>query len=1724
MSTSIIWRCAPQKLLALLVAGTWIAARPAAAQSYGLPARAPFGAYLNGKLPATNPGSGAWSTENAFPHLTFQNPIKILPQPGSNRLWVIGREGHVYSFVNDSNTTQQTLVLDLSAQTQGRGDCGLLGIAFHPDFGKAGSPNRNYVFLYYNFSPAPETGGGIPSYVSSFNRLSRFTLPDGATTIDRSSEFVLINQFDRHALHNGGDMYFGPDGFLYLTNGDEGSYNDEFDNAQRIDRGLFSGVLRIDVDRDASRSHPIRRQPQGAAPPPGWPDSFSQGYFIPNDNPWLDPSGSVLEEFYAIGLRSPHRMSYDAVSGQTFIGDLGQDAVEEIDLLAKGANYQWPFREGNAPAAKSPPDVIRGTSTPPLYDYNHATGHTCVIGGFVYRGADYAAELGGKYIFGDNISGAIWSMVWDQGEPRVTQLTSANAADRYLSGFGFDQRNELYLMTVGSGGRILKFTRPVPPPQPPATLSATGVFADLAMLTPSAGVIPYDVNAPFWSDGAVKRRWIALPNNGNPFDAADTIAFASTGAWQFPAGTVFIKHFELPIDARNPMQMRRLETRLLVRDSSGGTYGVTYRWRADQSDADLLPNALTEDITITDADGTTRAQPWDYPSRDNCQTCHTPAAGGVLGVKTAQLNGSFLYPSTGIADNQLRTWAKIGMFSNPPPEASIVSLPKLVGLGDTSASLEVRVRSYLDTNCAQCHRPGGARGLWDGRFETPLAQQGIVNGPVLNALGLPGAWVIAPGRRDRSIAYLRLHALDGTKMPFLAKNVIHTAAVDLLGEWIDQFATGPLPASWTLSDIGAPALAGRASSASGTFLITGSGADISNATDQFFFASRSITGDGEILARVVDQANTNDWAKAGVMFRESSDPGARHAMVVLTPVNGTAFQWRADPGEISLHAGAPSNVPPNNWVRLVRRGGSFYAYRSSDGIDWHAIGSASIPMASTVEVGLAVTSHDNFSLSTATFDNVQINAGETLPPPSVVLALPGGTTYTAPANIALATNIAANGNAIAKVQFLNGATLIGESTAAPFTFTWEEVTAGTYSLFARVITAIGTQADSPAVSVSVAGPPPVTVPAPWISRDIGGPSLAGSASYLAGVYVVNGSGADISNGSDQFHYVWQQFAGDGEITARVVNQTNTNDWAKAGVMFRETLEAGSRHAMVVLTPVNGTAFQWRVHPNEISLHAGAASNVPPNNWLRLVRSGDTFTAYRSADGITWRAIGTANIPMAATVAAGLAVTSHDNTALSTATFDNVQITSGGTLPPAGVALALPGGTTYTAPANIALAASVTANGNPIAKVQFRNGQTVIGESTAAPFGFTWQNVAAGIYSLSARVITATGAASDSNAVSVTVSGTPSITVPAPWSGQDIGGPSLAGSANYQGGVYTVAGSGADISNASDQFQYVWQPFIGDGEFIARVTSQTNTNDWAKAGVMFRETLQPNSRHAMMVLTPVNGTAFQFRALTGDVGGHIGANAFPAPNNWLRLVRNGDLFAGYRSADGVSWTQVGSVQIPMATVITAGLAVSSHTNTLVSTAKFDDVRVLPSTLPEPWAGLDIGSPALTDVERFADGTYTIAGGGHEISGGGDQFHFVSKTMTGDGEVVARVTSQAKTAPLARAGVMIRESLQPSARNIAMLLTPRGFAFQTRVAPARTTTRKLAASNPTPNNWVRLVRQGRRITAYHSADGSKWRLLGSATMSLPATIHVGFAVSAGNNRKIGMATFDNVQIKP
>jgi uncharacterized repeat protein (TIGR03806 family) len=327
----------------------------------------------------------------------------------------------------------------------------------------------------------------------------------------------------------------------------------------------------------------------------------------------------------------------------------------------------------------------------------------------------------------------------------------------------------------------------------PQLLSQTGAFSDTRNLVIARGLIPYDIVVPFWSDGAAKSRWVAVPN--------EKVKYSPTGDWIFPKGTVFVKTFELQDDAGNPGIKRRLETRLLVCDSAGGVYGVVYKWRLDNSDADLISTSRTEEIAIRTAAGEVRKQTWYYPSRPDCLACHNANTSGVLGVKARQMNRSFTYPP-GVTDNQLRAWNHAGLFTPEVNDADLATLPTLAAADDAARTVQDRARSYLDANCSQCHRPGGTVAYFDARYDTPLERQGLIDGPVLIDQGIDRPRVISPHDTWRSIIYMRVNTVDDIKMPPIARETVDQEGVKLLQDWITSLPGRPVLDPPTMSPQG----------------------------------------------------------------------------------------------------------------------------------------------------------------------------------------------------------------------------------------------------------------------------------------------------------------------------------------------------------------------------------------------------------------------------------------------------------------------------------------------------------------------------------------------------------------------------------------------------------------------------------------------------------------------------------------------------------------------------------------------------------------------------------------------------------------------------------------------------------------------------------------------------------------------------------------------------------
>ena len=759
------------------------------------------------------------------------------------------------------------------------------------------------------------------------------------------------------------------------------------------------------------------------------------------------------------------------------------------------------------------------------------------------------------------------------------------------------------------------------------------------------------------------------------------------------------------------------------------------------------------------------------------------------------------------------------------------------------------------------------------------------------------------------------------------KVYLSTFSNQLLVYGLNPPAAGNLPAPWSSQDIGSVGVAGSDSYLNGSFLMNGSGGDIWGAADAFNFVYQPLAGDGQIVARLASLQNTNSYAKGGVMIRETLAANSRHAMMDITPANGSEFSRRLSTGGTTTATAGPGTPP--YWVKLVRSGSVFSGYVSSDGVNWTLVGSSAISMASSVYVGLIVNSHNNSVLCSAALDGVAVT-GPVNAPPSVSISAPSnGASYSAPASIPItASATGGTGASVSQVDFYAGSLLIGTVTVAPYNFTWSNVVAGSYSLTAKVTDSAGNTAASTPVAVSVTNG---TLPGPWATLDIGAVGLAGGAGYLTGTFSLSGSGADIWGTTDAFRYVYQPLAGDGQIVARVVSLQNTNSYAKGGVMIRETLAANSRHAMVDITPSNGSEFSRRLSTGG-STTVTAGVGVAPY-WVKLVRSGNLFSGYVSSDGVNFALVGSSTIGMASSVYVGLIVTSHTNSVLCSAALDGVTVSGPAPLLPTVTITAPLNGASYNAPASIAITTSATGGaGATVRQVDFYAGSALIGTVTASPYNFSWTNVSAGSYSLTAKVTDSAGNTATSNPVGVSVT---SSTLPSPWLTQDIGSVGVAGSASYLNGAFSLRGSGSDIWGTADAFRYVYHPLTGDGQIIARVASLQNTSSYAKGGVMIRETLAANSRHAMMDVTPGIGSELSRRlAVGGSTTASIGSGVAPY---WVKLVRSGSVFSGYVSSDGVNFVLVGSSTIGMANSVYIGLIVTSHNNSTLCTTVLDGVQ-------------------------------------------------------------------------------------------------------------------------------------------------------------------------------------------
>ncbi len=771
-----------QKYLLALSALILVSAIPFFAGS-GLDDAEPLDSYLNGNFPSSLPQRLPY--EPVFPNLTFDSPLTFNEVPNTNKIIIGQRDGQLFWFDKVPDVTTKNVLLDLSDKVGLVWDGGFLGLALHPEFGTVG---KNYFYAYY--STEDSNSADFPNfyttqschseeYWGNFLVLVRYEMDPVTLDVQESSEQVLLKLRMYGTTHRGGGLLFGDDGFLYLTTGDQTA----FKKAQDITNNLDGGVLRLDVDMDNTKSHPpVRTMPQDH----GFFDEITgNGYWIPNDNPFLSPAGHNFEEYYSLGHRNPHRMTKDRATGDLYVGEIGGGRHEEINVVKKGKNYGWPVYEGlHNHGTGCVSGLLNGMAHEQPLTFFPRSQANAIIGGFVYRGSE-VPELQGKYICADYGNGEeIWSIDIDTGD--YTQL--GNFTSTNIISFGEDQQAELYIMKLGVSTLYKMVTKDDPFSTIPQFLSETGAFQDLNTLEPTDGLIPYDLVESFWSDGALKKRWVGIPNDGSHNTAAEKIQYSENDVWNLPVGSVLVKHFELPVNESNPTITKRLETRFSVKAANGNFYFATYKWNDQETDAELLTTGLDETINIVRADGSTSTQTWQYPSNSDCISCHNPTSGGTLGMRTRYLNKDFTYSKTGRTANQLVTLSHLGILDQLITDADTGTLLTAKAMNDPNATIDDKARSYMDLNCAYCHRPGtGNRGNFDLRLKLNMAETGLLTASPYESMGIPEARIIDPGDTGTSLLYHRLNSTaPAIKMPPIAKNELDDNAIALIGEWIGQ--------------------------------------------------------------------------------------------------------------------------------------------------------------------------------------------------------------------------------------------------------------------------------------------------------------------------------------------------------------------------------------------------------------------------------------------------------------------------------------------------------------------------------------------------------------------------------------------------------------------------------------------------------------------------------------------------------------------------------------------------------------------------------------------------------------------------------------------------------------------------------------------------------------------------------------------------------------------------
>ena len=681
--------------------------------------------------------------EAVLPNLKFAEALELATVPGTDRLLVVERRGRISSF-SPRGSGNADEVIDLRKLHPVEN---AYGVVLHPRYRET-----RWIFVCYTLRPGLRDG----------TRVSRFMLSSlDPLRVDPGTEEILLTWLS--GGHNGGNLQFGPDGYLYISTGDAGpaAPADPARTGQDV-TDFEASILRIDVDRsDAGRK-----------------------YGVPADNPWVGRK-DVRPELWAYGLRNPWKISFDRATGNLWCGDVGWEMWELIYLITRGGNYGWSAFEGAQPVKPQLENKLAPISRP-IVAHPHSEAAS-MTGGFVYHGKRLP-ELAGAYVYGDYVTGKIWALWYENGQ--ITRHIEVADTPHAIVTFGQTDDGEIYyLHYAGEATSLYQLVRN-PQAEPgaefPRTLSATGLFADVARRHPAPGVYPFSITTPLWEDGATASRLLALPGTSR----VELMAKPGTERRarpdyipKWPKDTVFARTVSLGQLALTPAGREKpVETQVLHFDGENWN-AYAYRWNEAGTDAELVPAEGAERKMRVAADpnalDASREYTWRFHSRAECLRCHNTRTTGALGFKPLQLRGPESGQTRGLVARGL-VEAKFFAESRVNRDAS----------GDNAAA-----RAWLQTNCAHCHMPhaGGSVPVFLNH-EMATAQMNIVDvAPTQGSFGLPDAKLVAPGDPANSVLAIRIAKTGSGHMPLIGARHVDIAGLKTIEDWIARMPSKPRP-------------------------------------------------------------------------------------------------------------------------------------------------------------------------------------------------------------------------------------------------------------------------------------------------------------------------------------------------------------------------------------------------------------------------------------------------------------------------------------------------------------------------------------------------------------------------------------------------------------------------------------------------------------------------------------------------------------------------------------------------------------------------------------------------------------------------------------------------------------------------------------------------------------------------------------------------------------------